>query len=69
MQRIHRFGILVHQKSFCGRTVPGHARELTALPRPTNCITGEGEGRRETMGRRGEGEEKEGREGEKWMEG
>jgi len=30
MQRMHRFGISVHQKSFCGRAPPEPAGELTA---------------------------------------
>jgi len=59
MQRKHRFGISLHQKSLYGRSPPEPAGELTALPTP-RCTTGGGASRQE----RGEEEGKEEKEGE-----
>jgi len=49
MQRMHRVGISVHQKSFCGRAPPGPARVADSSPPDPfppllysySCITGE----------------------------
>ena len=43
MQRMHRFGISVHQKSFCGRALPGPAGEAYRAPTgPLAVLQGKG---------------------------
>jgi len=61
MQRMHRFEISVHQKSFCGWAIrPDPLGSLQHSPRLPNCIAGEEEGKNEREGkewRKGEGRE------------